>query len=155
MSDDTDRCGADTPNGPCKNPATEGNSCWIESHGGDRGASKFTEDRREEILEAAEYGATKKGCARAAGVTYRTLQNWLDRGQDAADEESDYFQFFQDFERARAEGELRLLRSDRTSPEFILERSYGYTKKEEIEHTGEDGGPLTIRREVVDVASEE
>jgi hypothetical protein len=64
-----------------------------------------------------------------------------------------YPDFSKTFKRARAEGEQRLIQDENVDPEFVLERSYGYTKSQEIEHSG-DG--LTIKSAFVsDESSEE
>jgi hypothetical protein len=77
---------------------------------------------------------TIEGCARLAGVTRETLWNWRE----------EYPEFASEFRQARAEGELDHLEnvSDHGS-QFILERSYGYTKTEKREIEAEhdvDGG---------------
>jgi hypothetical protein len=127
----TKKCGAETSKGePCQNPA---DSCpW---HGVDNppdtGRPTKLVDRRDDILVAARQGMTKEGCARMAGVHKSTLYDWLDQYQDFSDA----------FKRARAQGELQHLRDANDSgSRFILERSFGYTKSQEIEHSGESAG---------------
>ena len=96
--------------------------------------SKF-KDARESILEAARRGTTKEGCARAGGVTYETLRTWLDEKSE----------FFAAFKRARAEGESALVEATaEQNPKFVLERSYDYVKKQEIEHSGDVSGTHTV-----------
>lgn len=149
---DTDTCNATTVAGDqCDNPAGDNGACWIPSHNPDAGddvdnphgrPSKI-ETHRDDILEAARLGATKEGCARAAGVDKQTLYNWLD----------EYPDFFDAFKRARSEGERRRLRdADDSGSRFVLERSFGYTKTETHEHTGEGGGPIevTFQEQVVE-----
>lgn len=131
MTDDV--CGAETNAGdPCQNPA---GSCPHHEHGGR--PSKFTEERVETLLDAARSGMTVEGCARAAGIGESTLHDWR----------NEHSEFSEAFNRARAEGERRLVDDVAADdPKFILERSYGYTKteKREVEHTGEGGGPLEV-----------
>lgn len=130
---DEDICGAETASTdePCQHPA---GSCPVSSHqddvsGTDRdGAggrpSKFTDDRRDRIKEAARRGTTVEGCARAAGIHPSTLYDWLD----------EYPEFSEAFNRARAEGEQRLVEDVAVEdPKFILERSYDYVKTEKRE----------------------
>jgi hypothetical protein len=129
MTEDT--CGYDTPNGPCQNPATEGDSCWIESHGGHvsgHGRPSKLDDYEEDILTGARQGMTLAGCARLAGVDESTLHRWINK----------YDEFRKSLKRARAQGELQHLQSVNDSgSQFILERSFGYTKSQEIEHSGD------------------
>ena len=132
MTDD-DICGAECVDGSeCHHPA---GSCPVDAHD-DTGAggrpSKFDEDRREAILEAARNGTTVEGCARAAGIHHSTLYDWLDQ----------YPEFSEAFERARAAGEQRLIEAVAADdPKFVLERSYDYvkTEKRELEHDTADG----------------
>lgn len=130
MTDDI--CGAECADGtPCEHPA---GSCPVSSHGDttsdsdatDAGGrpSKFTEDRRDQIKQAARNGTTVEGCARAAGIGPSTLYEWLD----------EYPEFSEAFERARARGEQRLVEEVADDdPKFILERSYDYVKTEKRE----------------------
>jgi len=124
MTDDG-LCGAPTGNDqPCQNPATEGDSCWIESHGGDvsgHGRPSLLEGHKDDILDAAEQGLTYEGIARVAGIGVRTLHDWRD----------EYDDFSQSLERARSRAERELI--DDVDAEFILERSYGYVKTEKRE----------------------
>jgi hypothetical protein len=74
---------------------------------------------------------TIEGCARLAGVAKDTLYRWLD----------EYEEFSDEFKRARAQGELKHLQSvNESGSRFILERSFGYTKSQEIEHQGDANG---------------
>lgn len=128
MTGDTDTCGHETPTGPCQNPATEGDHCWIESHGGDvsgHGRPSKQDDAWDDIMAAAAEGLTLEGIARVAGVGVSTLREWRNDSDD----------FSAALGRARAQGERRLIGD--ADPEFVLERSYGYTKSQEVEHSGE------------------
>lgn len=150
MSDE-DFCGAETTGDrPCQNPATEGDSCWIPSHGSDDDdvenpqGRDFTigEDDHEDILEAAREGKSERGCARAAGVSsWAQLDRYLEAHPD----------FRSSFERARARGESELIQGglrdedvDSSMAKFLLASSFGYKKTEKREHTGDGGGPLEI-----------
>jgi transposase-like protein len=120
-----DVCGAPTGDGePCQNPATEGDSCWIESHGGDvsgHGRPSLLDEYEDDILAAAERGLTYEGIARVAGIGVRTLHDWRDEYED----------FSQSLERARSRAERELIED--VDAEFVLERSYGYVKTEKRE----------------------
>jgi hypothetical protein len=100
----------------------------------DEGRPSTLAEHKEDVLKGARHGMTIEGCARLAGVARKTLWNWRE----------DYPEFASEFRQARAEGELDHLEnvSDHGS-QFILERSYGYTKTEKREIEAEhdvDGG---------------
>ncbi|WP_254547495.1 hypothetical protein [Halomarina pelagica] len=133
-------CGEETRDGtPCEIPR---DSC--PHHHNRNGWPRLLAEREEEILKAAKIGKTKEGCARSAGVSKQTLYEWLDRFPDFAD----------GFKRARAEGENRLVaRTWERKPEFILERSFGYTKSEEVTHRHEDAVPIDAPASVIRIES--
>lgn len=146
MSEEAEEiCGADTTGDqPCQNPAGDNGRCWIPSHQPDdaddveeenpHGRPSKLEEYRDDILTVARQGATKEGCARIAGVATSTLYRWL----------NEYPDFSEAFKRARAQGELKHLQSVNDSgSRFLLERSFGYTKKEEVEVTEGDASSLT------------
>lgn len=128
MTDDI--CGHPTGDGgECQNPATEGDSCWIESHGGDvsgHGRPSKLEATWDDVMAAAEEGLTLEGIARVAGIGVSTLREWRTENDD----------FSAALARARARGERDLIQE--ADAEFILERSFGYvkTEKRELEHSG-------------------
>lgn len=135
----TDTCGHPTADGgECQNPATDGDSCWLAEHGGDAapsGRPSTLEDHWDDIMVGAKQGMTLEGCARLAGVDESTLHRWIDKDEE----------FRKSLKRARAQGELQHLQSVNDSgSRFILERSFGYVKKEKREITGEDGGPVEV-----------
>lgn len=132
----------------CELPACRSDGkCWHHTETGERlehdgGRPHLLEKHREEILEYARDGMSVKDCAGIAGVTKNTLYNWLEEDED----------FFHAFTRARSAGAHSLREAvlyedngyDTSGARFLLERSHGYTKKEEIEHTGKDGGAIEI-----------
>jgi hypothetical protein len=136
MTDDI--CGAECGDGSeCEHPA---GSCPIASHGDEgaenaQGVASKLEESRDAVFQAARQGATIAGCARAAGVDESTLYRWLDKHDEFAEE----------FRKARSDGELRHIDNvnDRGS-QFLLERSYGYTKSQEIEHSGDGLGDVHV-----------
>lgn len=153
MTDD-DICGHPTADGsPCQNPATDGDSCYLNEHGGDAdpsGRPTKLDEYRDKIMEAACEGMSLQGCARVAGIAEKTLHTWI----------NEYDEFASELRQARAEGELQHIRNvDDKGSQFLLERSFGYTKteKKELEHTGEGGGPIeiTFQEEVVETDWEE
>jgi len=163
MSNET--CGHPTADGtPCQHPTTDdGDSgrCWIPDHNDsdvdtEAGGREFTitEADHDDILEAARLGASKAGCARAAGVSHSQLNRYLENHDE----------FRSAFTQARAKGEQRLIRGplfndpephteemDGQHARFLLSTSFDYNETKEVEHAGEGGGPLelSINREVV------
>jgi len=106
-------------------------------------------DDHDDILEAAEDGLSKRGCARAAGVSHSQLQRYLDAHED----------FRSSFAQARARGETELIRGglhdedvDSSMAKFMLASSFDYKKTEKREVTGDGGGPVqvTFEEEVVE-----
>jgi len=146
-----DICGAECADGSqCQHPA---GGCPVASHSdpdaeNNQGRPSKFETVRDDVVEAAREGLTIEGCARAAGVHKSTLYDWLDT----------YDEFSDAFMRARANGERRLLKQALTDPDvdsrtarFILERSFGYTKSQEIEHSGDvDLGLSSEEAEAID-----
>ena len=138
-----DTCGHPTDSGPCKNPPTEGDHCWIDSHGGTvdgHGRPSKLDDVLDNVLDAAENGLSKKGIAETAGVDESTLHRW----------ESNHDDFRKSLRRARARGQRHLIEGglygevDTRMAQFLLERSHGYTKEQEVELSGEvDTGGLS------------
>jgi len=165
MTDDADVCGHPTQGGdgpPCQHPVTEGDSCWIDAHGGSTSVGRnfaITESDHDDILQAAREGFSKAGCARAAGVDEKSLHRYLE-----ADENED---FRRSFTRARHKGERVLVKgalydepeerkkNERTvnaqHARFILSTSFDYVKTERTELTGEDGGAVEVESDVVTV----
>ena len=155
MGDD-ELCGAETSKGgTCQNPA---DSCpWHNTDNPPENGRPFSlsEDDHEDILEAAKMGASKAGCARAAGVAPNVLNRYLQ-----ADEHAD---FRQAFTQARAKGEQRLLTGplmqdknadqymDGQHARFLLSTSFDYKKTEKRELTGEDGEAIKVSSDVVTV----
>lgn len=127
--------GTNRDDGPCKDHA--------ESY---HNPDKLTEETKSTLIGAAQEGAFKKHCAQVAGLAPRTLRRWLEWGEDdeEADIDSPCADLFVRFQRARGAGAVRRLKD--ADSEFILERSYGYTKEEkrELEHSGPNDGPIPV-----------
>lgn len=142
-------CGYEKDDGePCKRPAGWGTDASIghcRDHAEEfRTPRKLDEETKQSLIGAAQTGAFKRHCAEVAGITPQTLRNWLRQGEEHANNglETPLAEFYFRFQRARGAGAVSKLRE--VNPEFVLERSYGYTKSHEVELTGEGGGPIEI-----------
>lgn len=87
-------------------------------------------DDHDDILDAAKRGLSKRGCARAAGVSHTELQRYLDAHPD----------FRASFAQARARGETALVEGglrdedvDTSMAKFLLAASFDYKKTERRE----------------------
>lgn len=107
---------------------------------------KFTPQRRERIIGAAPSGAFKQDIAQLAEIKPETLTRWLEMGEedDINDLDTELAQFYREYQRARGAGKIKTLKN--CSDEFLAERAYGYTKSQEIEHSG-DGAPIVVNTE--------
>ena len=98
MSDD-EICGAptDADGEPCQNPATEGDSCWIDSHGGDTEVGRPREPpskaTQETIASHIESGSSIQEACRRAGVHREQFYRWMQYGDE---EDAGPFQEFRD-----------------------------------------------------------
>lgn len=145
MSDDENICGStDTETGdPCKRPSgwgTDSDSGFCETHregGNEPGGrpSAYSEERASQMIQAAERGKSKAGCARSAGVDKHTLERWLEDNPAYRDTE-----FRNAFARARAKGEDKLIAdglrdpdTDSSMAKFLLASSFDYVKAEKRE----------------------
>src|SRR6185436_1898218 len=70
--------------------------------------SKFTADRKEEILRCARLGGSNSTCAAAGGIGEATLRDWLERGANS-EEGSAYRDFYEAFQAAKAVPNVRAL----------------------------------------------
>lgn len=151
MGDDT--CGHETAKGtPCQHPVTEGDSCWIPSHGGNadnHGRPKLLDDpqTRQRILVAVGQGLKVCDQAALAGISPDTLRRGLCCVETPRQPELDSnpCDFCADYAQAHANGAREVLQDCR--PEFVASASYGYVKEEkrELEHSGPDGeSPIMV-----------
>lgn len=69
---------------------------------------KLTPEVHQRIVQFLRHGNSQKAAAEAAGITERTMQNWLEKGE--ASSRSRFFQFFQDCKKAQAEWQASMVR---------------------------------------------
>ncbi len=67
--------------------------------------TKLNDQTHAAIVEAVSIGATYVTAAGAAGVTYHTFINWMERGESA--KSGKFFKFFHDVEKAKQEAFLK------------------------------------------------
>lgn len=143
MTDDN-ICGGEKENGePCRRDPGWGLKGVTEGPcrdhiGNFHNPKKLTPDVKSTLIGAAQEGAFKQHCAQLAGISEQTLRNWINWGEEDIEKgiDSPCAGLYSEFMRARGAGAVNRLKDADT--EFVLERSYGYTKSEkhELEHSG-------------------
>ena len=116
-------------------------------------AYKFTEETAEKLINGARDGLHKQVCAWGAGVSPRTLEYWLEAGEE--DEASKFCEFARAFRAAEAEAEERLTKrladlacgeadgNHQPTVEFLKRRwPKRWGDRAALEHSGPEGGPL-------------
>jgi len=127
-----DTCGYIKDDGdPCQLPASRSDGrCHHHTEAEEQkrgGRPSKLEEHKQDILTGARQGMTLQGCARLAGVPEQTLHRWIKKYDD----------FRESLNRARAQGELKHLQNvNDAGSRFVLERSFGYTKEQELELSG-------------------
>lgn len=88
-----------------------------------RGRDSYIDEVWDDVMEAAEDGLTYEGIARVAGIGRETLDGWRRNNEE----------FNRELEQRRSVAERRIINFvEETRPEFLLERSFGYTKEQDI-----------------------
>lgn len=152
----SDQCGAPTAAGtPCQHPTTsdgDPDRCWIDTHNDTPtdsptgGRPRLIDDpqTRQRILVAAGQGLKVRDQAALGGISPDTLRRALccveTPRQPTLD--PDPCEFCENYAQAHANGAREVLNDCR--PEFIASASYGYSKSEEHEITGEGGGGIVF-----------
>jgi predicted transcriptional regulator len=99
----------------------------------------------EEVLAAVEKGLTKKGTAKVLGVERATIYNYCKRWKTVADALEEKRAELVDI--AESGLRARLEAQDWNAIAFTLKtlgKDSGYTERQQIEHTGAEGGPIEI-----------
>jgi len=121
--------------------------------------SKFSIEKQDIICKAIANGSTYAEAAESAGVTYNTFLNWKQRGEKA--NSGRLFEFFQSLKKAEDQSEAELLsrivdagRDPKhwQANAWILERRMPdrWGRKDRMEMTGKDGGPVAVVRDMTD-----
>jgi hypothetical protein len=91
--------------------------------------SKLTDEVQQRVCDALSIGVPRSTAAQAAGITERTLYNWLEKGE--AHNRGRYFQFFQAVQAAEVQSEMtamavwrRGMSDDWRAAKDFLERRY-------------------------------
>lgn len=117
---------------------------------------RFTPECRKRILDGVRMGATYELAAKYGGVTYRTLRNWLTRGNE--DPAGEFRDFYEEFNLAEGEAAVQWLAQINKAAAkswqaaaWKLERrypsDYGRTVVQS-EHSGPGGGPIEYERKL-------
>jgi hypothetical protein len=70
--------------------------------------SKINKETKIRFYNAIIGGCTLEAACEHAGISYRTVKNWEERGQ--GQQSGEYFHFFQEIEQARGLAEVELVR---------------------------------------------
>lgn len=119
--------------------------------------STFTPELGAAAVRYAREGVSRRAIAGLIGVPRSVLYDWLDRAE-AADAPADLAAWATEFARAEGELELHLVRRlrgikaeahVRRSAEFLLARRFprDWQERAALEHSGPEGGPVSIRLE--------
>src|SRR5215211_6194992 len=113
---------------------------------------KLTAKRQKAIVDAVRTGAHREQAAEAAGISRRSLQNWLARGELGG--EQPYRRFAEAVREAEAQAELESLRTiekaaaegDWRARAWVLERRWPqrWGRQTRTEVTGPDGAPVEL-----------
>lgn len=114
------------------------------------------------IVRAISVGATFEAAANAGGVVYNTFNEWMKKGEAA--KSGKYRDFYEAVKKAKGNRQIRWLaqiekaadggnwqaaawKLERTEP-----KNFG---RQRVEHTGADGGPIQVQRDVRDLSDDE
>lgn len=114
-------------------------------------STKLTPKRHAEIVRLLSVGCTRETAANAAGITDRTLRNWLAWGEQG---KKAYRQFYEDVVASEGKAEAAMVaviaragQQDWKAMAWLLERRagnrYRFTQAHEL--TGKDGGPIETK----------
>lgn len=108
------------------------------------------------LLEAMKTGQSQHAAAALAGIPWGTMNRWMTEGSEA--KSGDLRQFYLDVMEARNVGEatnFALVHKAAQSPQnwtaaaWILERCYGYVRRDQVTHQGPNGEALPAAAQIV------
>jgi transposase len=87
---------------------------------------------REELLKYIALGVPNEHACHAVGINEHTLYNWINRGKEAQRKTNHYFQFLQDYKKAKSKSVVRNVaviekyakEKDWKAAAWLLERRY-------------------------------
>jgi hypothetical protein len=116
------------------------------------GPYKFNQKIADEVLKSVSYGCWMEVAAACAGVSRKTVYNWLLRGKRR--ESAQLVKFLEGYRRSRhlaGQMHLRLLftaaaKGNTEVSRWYLERRYPeqFGRKDKLEHSGPGGKPIKI-----------
>ena len=112
--------------------------------------TKFTPERREKILRCVRVGMSNRATAQAAGISEKTLYNWIESGKK--DTRGPFFEFLESFQLAEAHlqsSNLKLIQRSSTEKTETVRETVKY-KGGRVEHGRLVGGKV-ISTDVVTV----
>jgi hypothetical protein len=113
--------------------------------------TKLNSTITHKIVNLVRAGNYRETAAAAAGISPKTLRNWLHRGAKAGKANAAYAQFSADLDVAEAEAEARDNKKISDAPEkdwraaawrLARKNPDRWGDKQRLEHTGADGGPI-------------
>ncbi len=109
--------------------------------------SKLTPERTEKLTQALRAGASRAGSADFAGIGYRTMFEWMERGRVQPD--SEYGKFRKLVNEAESVAELSaVVQVRKDDPKWFLShrfRRWGDREaKATVTHQGPEGKPLSV-----------
>lgn len=140
-----------------------------------RGRSTLlTDDIQDAIVQAIRAGSYLDDAAAYAGISYRTIFRWIERGKhaeaeqeagnDITDDEYRYCQFWQAVEKARADAVIRNIGIIQSAAQngswqasaWYLERTNPkkWGRHDTVELTGKDGEPIQVEHSIKESLAE-
>lgn len=144
---------------PCQQPVAGPNeTCWREGHvnKGGRPRIQLTDDQLELLENLASIGLTQAEAAKVLPMCERTLRNRLQEGNNDVSAVYErargrYHEQVSKRERWIAFGDAEKLNVDevpvgeqRKTLRWIRKSRFGASEKQEIEHSGPEGGPIEV-----------
>lgn len=154
---------------PC-NRQVKGGLCW--DHGGEgestgRKRIELTDEQLDLLEGLASTGLTQEEAARCLPISYGTLRDRLNEGDNAVSDIYERVRERYHHEIVQRERHIAFGRADkldvdhvpvseqRKTLKWMRKSNYGVSEKQQLEHMGEDGGPVEIKEVEVRVPESE